>query len=174
MAVAKTKVTLPSVKMPTVAKGTRNPKGWAATEVSIRGRGWFGAGALKRKEPAGNPPVEWTGTRPEWAIYWALGSIGLDPNSDFTYAARLPGVGTSYYSTVDFLMHDYDIGIEVQGSYWHMGQGSERIFHDELRAVLFASQGMKVIFIDEQDCLDDPIFFTKEALEGVDHSSVGR
>lgn len=173
MSASKTKIKLPSVSLPKMSRGTRNPKGWAASEVNIRGRGWFGTSSMRKPEPAGDPPSEWTGTRPEWAIYWALSTIGLDPGSDFTYAARLPGVGTSYYSTVDFLLHDYDIGIEVQGSYWHMGQGSERIFHDELRAVLFASQGMKVVFIDEEDCLEDPIYYVKQAIEGTDHSKGG-
>ena len=168
----KTSIKLPQVKMPRVARGSRNPPGWGSTEVSIRGRGFPGAAQFRPIEPAGDPPPEWTGTRPEWAIWWGLTKTGLQPGLDFTYLARLPGVGSGYYSTIDFLVPSYGIGIEVQGKYWHYGQGSDKIFKDMFRVNAFAGQGIKVIFIDEPDALTDPIYFVREALQGNDHSHV--
>lgn len=168
----KTTIKLPSVKMPRVARGSRNPPGWGSTEISIRGRGWVGAANLRQQEPAGDPPADWTGTRPEWAVFWGLQRNGLQDGLDFTYLARLPGVGASYYSQIDFLISDYGIGIEVQGKFWHYGQGSAKIFTDMFRVSAFAQQGYKVIFIDEPDALRDPAYFVKEALQGNDHSHV--
>lgn len=129
---------------------------------------------MKSQEPAGDPPEDWTGTRPEWAIWWALERLGYSAEDDFVYQAKLPGVGSSYYSTVDFLIHSVNIGIEVQGRYWHYGVGSDKEYHDTMRATLFAAQGITIIFIDEQDCLDDPMYYVQEALEGNDHSDIGR
>jgi hypothetical protein len=127
---------------------------------------------MQRQEPAGDPPADWPGTRPEWAVQWGLTRNGLVDGLDYTYQARLPGVGSSYYSTVDFLIETYSIAIEVQGKYWHMGQGSDKIFNDMFRVSAYARQGIKVIFIDEPDALEDPAYFVKEALEGNDHSHV--
>lgn len=168
----KTTISLPQVRIPSGSTGTRNPAGWSSQLRGIRGRGFPGAADLQEQEPAGDPPPEWRGTRPEWAVQWALTRIGLTDGLDFTFLARLPGVGSSYYSTVDFLIIDYNIGIEVQGKYWHYGQGSDKIMSDLFRISAFAGQGVKIIFIDEPDALADPIYFVKEALEGNDHSHV--
>jgi hypothetical protein len=165
----KTNITLPQVRIPS---GSRNPAGWSSTLRGIRGRGFPGAARLQQQEPAGDPPQDWPGTRPEWAVQWGLERNGLADGEDFTYQARLPGVGTSYYSTIDFLVPDFNIGIEVQGKFWHMGQGSDKILSDIFRVNAYAGQGIKIIFIDEPDALADPIYYVREALEGNDHSHV--
>lgn len=169
---SKQTVALPNVKIPRGASGTRNPPGWGSLNVRIRGQGFPGALNLKPIEPAGNPPNTWPGTRPEWAVQWGLEHSGLVDGRDFVYQARLPGVGAGYYSTVDFLIYTFGIGIEVQGKYWHYGQGSQKIFTDLFRVSAFASQGIQVIFIDEIDALTDPTYYVKEALLGNDHSHV--
>lgn len=161
---------LPQQRIPS---GSRNPRGWGALTQGSRARGLSGlAGTMQRQEPAGDPPEDWMGTRPEWAVQWGLMKAGLVDGLDFTFQARLPGVGASYYSTVDFLITDYNIAIEVQGKYWHYGQGSDKIMTDIFRVNAYAGQGIKVIFIDEPDALADPVYFVREALEGNDHSHV--
>lgn len=167
-----TRTKLPEVKLPRIPSGSRAPSGWGQVNIGTRTRGHPMAGGLKRPEPAGDPPDWWTGTRPEWAVYWGLQKNGLQDGLDFTYQARLPGVGAGYYSQVDFLVDTYSIGIEVQGKFWHYGQGQQKIATDLFREQLFAGQGIKIVFIDEQDALEDPTYFVREALEGEDHSHV--
>lgn len=163
---------LPNVTLPRLSSLPRNPKGWNTSEMTIRSEGWSGALDLRQREPAGDPPASWMGTRPEWAVNWALKRTGLEEGSDFIFEAMLPGVGTSYYSTVDFLIYGADIGIEVQGTFWHYGLGTDKEFHDFMRVSLFAEQGVKIIFIDEEDCLADPEYYVKQALQGIDHSDL--
>lgn len=171
--VERTKIKIPNVKIPRIASGTRNPPGWGSLYLqttTAQGKGitedW------KPENPAGEKPDWWTGTQPEWSVFWGLQKNGLKEGLDFVVQARLPGVGSGYYSQVDFLIPDYFIGIEVQGKYWHYGQGSQKIMTDMFRAAAFQGQGYTIIFIDEEDANQDPAYFVKEALEGNDHSHV--
>lgn len=169
-----TNIRIPNVKIPRILTGARNPPGWGATEVNLRARGAAGAASPRRQEPAGDPPAEWGGTRPEWAVYWALTKLGKQPGIDFTYRPKLStGWTNSGQSEVDFLT-DENIAIEIQGRFWHYGQGSRKVINDIMRVSSFALQGIKIIFIDEPDALSDPIHFTKEALQGNDLSHVNR
>lgn len=168
----KTQTSLPTIKLPRIRSGSKNPPGWGKLNVGTRARGSPLAGTLVRPEPAGEPPDDWDGTRPEWAVYWGLLKNGLQDGNDFTYQARLPGVGAGYYSQVDFLVDAFSIGIEVQGKFWHSGQGSRKIMTDMFRVSAFAGQGIEIIFIDEDDALEDPIYYVEEALKGNDHSHV--
>jgi len=169
----KTTITVPDVRIPRTVIGVRNPPGWGSLDIRIRAAGAPSVQKdFQKVEPAGDPPDDWTGTRPEWAIFWGLQRNGLQPGEDFTYLANLPGVGAGYYSQVDFLIPDYQIAIEVQGKYWHYGQGSRKIFTDMFRVAAFQNQGIHVIFIDETDALDDPRYYVSEALKGNDHSHV--
>lgn len=163
-------IPLPEVSLPRLTSVPRNPPGWNTTEVSIRNRGDAAATKFQPVEPAGDPPPDWAGTRPEWAVYWALLMLKLSPAADFQYQANLPGVEMSYYSTLDFYLPDLRIGIEVQGTFWHIGLGSDRSYTDTLRRVSYAQQGVTVVLIDEPDALADPIYFTREALAGNDYS----
>ncbi len=162
----------PRIKLPRLPSGSRNPPGWGRTNINVRAKGSPYTNKLQRPRPAGNAPEWWTGTEPEWCIYWGLEKNGLVAGNDFTYQARLPGVGAGYYSQVDFLILHYNIAIEVQGKYWHYGQKSRKIFTDIFRVSAFAGQGIKVIFIDEKDAYDDPEYYVSEALRGIDHSHV--
>lgn len=161
----------PTLKLPSVPKA---PRGWSTLDITIRGRGQSGANRLALQEPAGDPPPSWTGTRPEWAVYWALNTLGFVEGQDFQYTANLSGVETSYYSTVDFYLPNLHIGIEVQGSFWHYGLGSDKVYSDVLRKSLFAEQGVDVVFVDEPMALADPVFYVREALQGNDHSELSR
>lgn len=115
-----------------------------------------------------------SGTKPEWAVYWALLKLGFHDGEDFIVHAVLPGVGRTYYGQVDFLLPDLRLGIEVQGLYWHYTLGSERQQRDVFRLAYFAQRGIDIVFIDEDDALRDPLHYVKEALQRRDHSKLNR
>lgn len=157
----------------------REPRGWGRSETTITPRGLREANRFQAQEPAGDPPLWWrqqypSGTRPEWAIYWALTRMGFRDGEDFIYQAVLPSVGRSYWSQVDFLVPDFQLGIEVQGLFWHYALGSERQQRDILRVAYFADRGIDIVFIDEDDALRDPMYYTSEALQRRDHSKLRR
>lgn len=166
------RVKIPSQSLPRLTSVPKNPKGWGTTEISIRGSGIPGANDLAVREPAGDPPEDWDGTRPEWAVYWGLLQLGMHEGEDFAYRPGIQSIGISYYSTLDFVIPDYHIAIEVQGEFWHYEQGSDRIFHDMQRASLLYDQGFTLIFIDGKNALEDPEFYVREALQGRDHSQL--
>jgi hypothetical protein len=165
------KSTVPLRRLTPVPKA---PPGWNLTEVAAFSRTFPGAFRYEPQEPAGDPPVDWPGTRPEWAIYWAAKRLGFEENVTFFYLMRTWSVGKDYFSQLDFFFPEYRIGIEIQGTFWHYGQGTEKIAHDEMRRALYAQLDITVIFIDEDDALADPIYYLKEALAGRDHSRLGR
>lgn len=149
----------------------RAPKGYSIKDITLSTKPLTKLNTTKTaQEPAGDPPGDWPGTRPEWAVYWGLQANGLQPNLDFYYQSRTPGVEVSYYSTLDFTIPAYQLGIEVQGTFWHYGQGTAKIQSDVLRRAAYAGIGITVIFIDEPDALRDPKYYTEEALHYRDHS----
>ena len=157
----------------------REPRGWGRTEVSVLPRGARVAERFQVEEPAGEPPAWWrerypSGTKPEWAVFWALLQLGFQPDEDFFYLAVVPGVGRTFYSQVDFLLPDFSLGIEVQGIYWHYTLGSRRQERDVFRVAYLTQRGLRIIFIDEDDALRDPLYYVKEALAGNDHSKMVR
>lgn len=154
-------------------QGVKMPKGWGFTETTLRARGLPEVRQPSRFEPAGDPPEDFPGTRPEWAAYWGLNQNGLHEGEDFTFQGRTPGVERSYYSTLDFVVTDYGIGLEVQGEFWHLGLGNERIANDALRKAMFAAQGLLIISIRESQVLQDPKYIVAEALKGIDLSERG-
>lgn len=176
MPLRKTKINLPGVSLPQ-RHVPKEPPGWNRTELAIRQRAEAFTAQYREREPAGEPPEWWKvrypgGTKPEWAVYWALLVLGKKPELDFIYQAIMLGLELSYYSTTDFLLPHDGIAIEVQGEYWHYGVGSEAQYHDILRFEALAKEGMQLIFIDEEDALERPIWIVREALAGRDHSKL--
>lgn len=172
-------IPLPKVSLPRLPGIPEEPRGWGRTEVHVRPRGFEGAERFAPRTPAGEPPAWWkarypTGTEPEWAIYWGLIQNGLKPDVDFFYQVVVPGVGSIYYSNLDFFVPDRRIGIEVQGIFWHYVLGSERQQRDITRAALFAREGIQVIYIDSDDAIANPVFYAREAIQGRDHSKLKR
>lgn len=171
-------VQIPRVRKPRLPGLPREPRGWGRTEISVIPRGMKGLEQFEVQEPAGDPPPWWQrtygGTKPEWAVFWALLRLGYRPEDDFFVHATLPGVGRGFYSQVDFLLPDLRIAIEVSGIYWHYSLGTERQERDLFRQLYFAERGIQVVFIDEDDALRDPLYYVKEALEGRDHSKLRR
>lgn len=164
---------LPTIPVP------RDPPGWGRTELVASPRPLPFVAQMRERQPAGEIPAALrmrypSMTKPEWAVWWGLLVNGLKPEIDFTYVATLMGSGASYYSTTDFLLPDHLIAIEVQGEFWHYGQGSNKQMHDRMRYVALAQQGYLLIFIDEDDALSRPQWVVREALAGRDHSKLTR
>ena len=119
------------------------------------------------------PPATWPGSIPEWHIYWALTRLGYKEGEDFTYQAPVFGGRMEYGGAVlDFVLPDFGIAINVQSLYYHYQGGKEKIADAMVRAAV-ESWGTRLIFIDEEDALRAPIYYTKEALAGRDHSRMG-
>lgn len=123
------------------------------------------------------PPDTWPGTEPEWAIYWAHSRLGLSEGEDFSY--RLIAQGSSLrHATggveVDFFEWDLNIAIDVQGFFAHYKLGAAKQALDQEQLVDLSAHGITVIFIDDVDAENDPVFFLREARNGVDHSLKGR
>jgi hypothetical protein len=123
----------------------------------------------------GDPPNWFTGSLPEWYVYWALMRIGRKPNIDFQYqAARLGGRQELGGAVLDFLVVP-NIGINVQGVYFHYEQGAGKLAFDRQQAVHLAVKGITLIFIDEDALVNDAtgsaaIDLVKSALQGIDKS----
>ena len=62
----------------------------------------------------------------------------------------------------------------MQGVYYHYELGSGIRQNDVLLRQLVASTGKTLIFIDEDDILEDAMYYATEALQFKDHSRLGR
>ena len=150
--------------------GEKAPPGWNIVEgVAVA----YPIRELRQGEehrPFPPPPGDWPGTLPEWAVFWALETLGLRPDVDFSYRYRLPELEVRRWGEVDFLVWATQVGIEVQGEYWHYLQGPEKTVRDELKRALLESAGFIMVWIDAEDVLRSPLFFVREALAGRDYS----
>lgn len=118
------------------------------------------------------PPETWVGSRPEWAIYHALLSLGKKPDVDFDYQSSFMGGRMSKGgAVVDFLIFEPPTAINIQSTYYHYQNVNQRQRGEFQRAQL-EGMGITVIFIDEEDALREPRFYVKEALEGRSHARV--
>lgn len=120
--------------------------------------------------PFPNPPLDWKGTEPEWAIYWAFTAIGYKERQQFEYLYYTPATPNG----VDFYVYDQNLVIEIFGLYWHYQLGGFKLQDDLQRAIRLQSLGYEYIVIDEDDALRAPLFYVREALAGRDHSRLAR
>jgi very-short-patch-repair endonuclease len=112
------------------------------------------------------PPVEWVGSLPEWNVYWALLRLGYKDR--FTYQSPMMGGRIQKGGAViDFFVEEMNLAINVQSKYYHMGY-TQRI-KDELQKAQLESMGIKVIYIQEEDALRNPLYYVNEALKGIEH-----
>jgi hypothetical protein len=102
----------------------------------------------------------------------AILDIGLKLNVDFTYeAAMLGGRVDKGGIIIDFLFtNPPTLAVNVQGIYWHYKQGSAVIRNDILDREMLAGLGLRLIWVDEDDVLDNAEFYAREALQFRDHS----
>ena len=102
----------------------------------------------------------------------------LRPNQDFQFQARFAGGKIEKGGLViDFLFNNPPgLAINVQGVYYHYEQGSVNIANDLLAREILAGEGISLIFLDEDDIMNNPTFYVREALNFKDYSkfSIGR
>lgn len=115
--------------------------------------------------PFPEPPGTFTGTRPEWAVYWAHGVLGRKEFIDFDYIFY-----SAWGEQWDFFEYEQEIAIEIQGLFWHYEFQSGQKQNDQLRRIRAESFGITLIAIDEDHALADPVFYLREALAMRDHS----
>lgn len=113
-------------------------------------------------------PGDWVGSKPEWFVYWALIRLGF--KNRFTYqSAQLGGRLTKGGAVIDFMIEDLNLAINIQSSYYHYRTIPQRARGEMQRAQL-ESVGIRVIWIDEESVLRNPIYYVSEAIKGNDHS----
>jgi G:T-mismatch repair DNA endonuclease (very short patch repair protein) len=130
---------------------------------------WSRAFRVRKDDRRSYPPKpkDFQGTEPEWAVYWALSKLGVV----FDFQPSFQGGRLHLGGLVaDFIVPDYQVIIQVQGIYWHYTLGARRQARDVLQRAQLEAQGYRVVFIDEDDALRNPIYYVREALRGIDHS----
>ena len=125
----------------------------------------------KELKPWEKQPEWFTGSLAEWAIYWALTRLGVEL---VFQADMLGGRNIRGGAVADFYIPDRQLIIRVQGVFWHYERGAEIRAADELQKQALMGEVYTVIDIDEDDAMRDPLYYTKEALEGRDHSRSAR
>ena len=120
-------------------------------------------------------PAGWEGSLPEYVAYEAFQRAGKVPGVDFTYQSPLQGGRMEKGGQVlDFLFNDPpDLAVNVQGVYYHYQFGIESRARDIMAREQMLGAGITVIFIDEDDIMQDPDYYVREALNYRDHSRLG-
>jgi hypothetical protein len=121
-------------------------------------------------------PPDWEGSLPEYLAFTALIKLGKDPGVDFTYQSPLMGGRmTKGGAIIDFeFINPPDLAVNVQGVYYHYEFGVEQKARDIITRAQMAGQGVTLVFIDEDDIMQDPEYYVKEALNYRDHSRMAR
>ena len=121
-------------------------------------------------------PDTFQGSGPEWIAYVTLQRQGLRPNVDFVFQSRVLGGRTELGGlVVDFLFNNPPgLAINIQGVYYHYEQGSQGLARDIIARELLAQQGITLIFVDDDDLMNNPNFYLLEALRGRDHSKLSQ
>lgn len=116
------------------------------------------------------PPANWSGSIPEWLIFWAFLQLGYEEGPDFTYQAPVFGGRAEYGGAVlDFVFPALGIAVNVQSVRYHYETGVDKMKDEFIRAAVEA-WGTTLIFIDEEDARRSPVYYAKEALAGRDYS----
>ena len=121
-------------------------------------------------------PSGWEGSIPEYIAYTEFVRAGKVPGVDFTYQSPLLGGRMTKGGVVlDFEFNNPpDLAVNIQGVYYHYEFGVDQKARDIMAKVQMAGQGITLIFIDEDDLLEDPSYYIDEALNYRDHSRMGR
>lgn len=116
------------------------------------------------------PPMDWPGTIPEYLVYHAL----VRKKIDFEYqSSKMGGRLERGGSVLDFWIPSYNLAINIASVYWHYGRPEARI-SDQLQREALEAQGIRIVYIDEEDVLRNASYYVDEALQGIDHSRMRR
>ena len=116
------------------------------------------------------------GSVAELMVFNELIRRGLVHQVDFQHQSRFFGGRLDKGGLiVDFLFSNPpDLAINVQGVFFHLEQGVGQIARDKIAKAQLAGQGITLIFIDDDDILEDVEFFVGAALNYEDHSRITR
>ena len=113
------------------------------------------------------PPIDWPGSLPEWFVNWALLQLGMA--GQYTYQNSLLGGRLSKGGMVlDFYFPALELAINVQSTYFHYRTAAQRT-NDMIQRAQLEGMGIRVVYIQEEDALRNPVFYTREALRGIEH-----
>jgi len=113
------------------------------------------------------------GSVPEYLVYQELLRRGKKPGVDFIYQSRFFGINVKGAIEVDFIVKP-DLALAVQGVFVHYNRGADQIGRDKFTRIQLAAEGLKVIFLDEDQIEEDVQFYVGEALAYRDHSRASR
>lgn len=121
-------------------------------------------------------PEGFLGSLPEYLVFAELVRRGKEPGIDFSFQSPLMGGRIEKGGVViDFLFNDPPgLAINVQGVFFHYEMGWETRARDEIARVQLAGQGITLIFIDEDDIMENVRYYVGEALQYRDHSRMTR
>jgi hypothetical protein len=114
--------------------------------------------------------------RPEAAVYWCLLQIYGPNSAGVVWFYQTPFAGGREFAggaVMDFWMPQIQIGIRVQGTFWHGTPDKQA--SDLLQRAALEADGVRVVDISE-DFLQTPgqaLGAVRDALRGVSHSSIG-
>lgn len=126
----------------------------------------LGMGKVKEAPRLPEVPDWWKGSKPEYYVFLALTKLGIG----FEYQnPQMGGRLEKGGAVIDFYIPSLSIGINIQSTYWHYTSQSRKSAEAMQRAQL-ESYGITMVYIDEEDVLRNPWYYTSEALKGNDHS----
>ena len=116
------------------------------------------------------------GSVEEFMVFQELLRRGLKNGEDFTFQARFFGGRMDKGGlVVDFLFYTPpDLAIAVQGVYYHYSQGVDAKAQDIYARAQLASEGITLIFLDDEDIHQDVKYYVGEALQYRDYSRITR
>ena len=126
-------------------------------------------------QPQVQVPENWEGSVPEYVAYQTFVKLGLEPGQDFTYQSPLLGGRLDKGGfVIDFMFKEPpDLAVNVQGVYYHYQFGVEVTSRDIMARAALAGQNITLIFIDDDDLMQNPEYYCREALNYTDHSKLG-
>lgn len=109
-------------------------------------------------------------------MFQELQRRGLVHEVDFLYQSRFFGGRLDKGGlVVDFTFNNPPgLAINVQGVFFHYEQGVDVKAADRIAWVQLTAQGIHLIFLDDEDILEDVQFYVGEALQFRDHSRMTR
>ena len=108
-------------------------------------------------------PSNWMGTAPEFAVWQALKKQGV--NFDYQ-SSQIGGRLMLGGAILDFYIPDRAMGINIQEYY----DSTSKLAVEKIQKTMLESQGIKMVYIDEDAALSNPEWYVAEALRGIDHS----
>ena len=113
------------------------------------------------------------GSSVEARVFYELRRRGMRPGVDFLYQFEVFGGRQERGGfVVDFrILNPPGLMFSVVGAYWHLKNSADvvalRLFRNQMAALNYT-----VIFLTEEQVIEDVRFYVGEALAGIDHSGL--